>query len=199
MVENYIQIIEATSGYLPIAINKGELIYFTDVAKAHSYFEALLGEGDDSNLVIKVDNKIITQLSQTESLFNKRKIAYVSDELALLSSESIQANINLYLKSIEYKGSAIVQSLFSEFNIDASKRIQDLNDLEVYVVRLAIGLAKDPELLILNNPYAQIAQENYHKLMSFLYDLLLERDLTCLCCLSAKYLSDKYPGRVIDQ
>ncbi len=198
MVENYIQIIEGTSGYMPISINKGELIYFTDVAKAHSYFEALLGEGDDNNLVIKVDNKIIKQLNQNEALFNKRKIAYVSDELALLTSESIQTNVDLYLKSIDHKGSPVVKTLFSEFNISTSKIIQNLTDLEVYVVRLAIGLAKDPELLILNNPYAQIAPENYHKLMSFLYDMLLERDLTCLCCLSAKYLSDKYPGRIIE-
>jgi len=181
-----------------IGISKGELVYLENSEKARQYLGRLLGTSAHKQLRISVENKDLEQYSSANWVTLRRRIAYINQDLRLLTEATVQENIDFYLSSINANASSNLSWLMKEFKLNSSVAVSKLSDMERYKLRLIIGLAKEPDILILDNPYAQLEVQAYESVMNKVYQLLMEKGITCISILSNSDLISSFPGRQLD-
>lgn len=195
---NSVQIRFQSDGKSSFEIYKGELLYLQHTKDTKSYIDSLIGIAQKDELIVTLQDTTISSLDRSSLANHRKSIAFVSDDLTLVDSETVEESISSYLASINsISDKSQIDFLLSKFGISRSTRNSSLSDLDQFLVKVVIGLAKKPAIIILENPLTQISDSEYSKVMDSIYDLILEQSITCIVTLSNLALVDYYPGRIV--
>ncbi len=169
-----------------IEFGKGEIVYFSNQKLGAHIFNKIL------------QGQLILAGNSAVSLSNIRKnIAYISDNNYLWEKQSAKQNVELYLKSIRLSTNSH-QEYISQLNIDWNQNVEDLDTLQRHLLQIAIGLSKDPEIILYENSTVIQSESVYNHIMSTIYDLVKNKGITFLSNLSSTHLNENYPGRTIE-
>lgn len=182
-------------------IAKGEIIYLKYNDKSIDLFKALL----NPNLKIKANGqtfgKDLAKLSKEEVYQQRQKIGFVDNKGFLLEDETIEKNLEFYIDALTIdKLSAITR--FNSFRktlyIKRGSRINELSQVQLFCFRICLCLAKQPDILLVENPLTQLDPESYIAQMDTLYDLIRRKGLTYIASLSDQSIIETYPGRYVE-
>ncbi|HHY42052.1 MAG TPA: ABC transporter ATP-binding protein [Thermoanaerobacterales bacterium] len=85
-------------------------------------------------------------------LYIKNKVGYVSEQPVFYENQAVAWNVNFAKKFYDEWDDALFEDLLTRFNIDSSKKINQLSKGMRMKTALAIALSHHPELLILDEP-----------------------------------------------
>ena len=85
-------------------------------------------------------------------LYIKNKVGYVSEQPVFYENQTVAWNVNFAKKFYDEWDDALFEDLLTRFNIDSSKKINQLSKGMKMKTALAIALSHRPELLILDEP-----------------------------------------------
>jgi len=85
-------------------------------------------------------------------LYIKNKVGYVSEQPVFYENQTVAWNVNFAKKFYDEWDDALFEDLLTRFNIDSSKKINQLSKGMKMKTALAIALSHHPELLILDEP-----------------------------------------------
>jgi len=108
---------------------------------------------------------------------------YLSQDFDLMPFTSVAENINKYLSRLEPVASkARTEELMEvvEMTAYANVKVKTLSGGQKQRVALAQTLAKQPELLLLDEPFSHIDNFRKNKLRRRLFSYLKEQNITCL-------------------
>lgn len=110
-------------------------------------------------------------------------IKYLSQDFDLMPFTSVAENINKYLSRLEPKTSKIrTEELMEVVEMTAygNVKVKTLSGGQKQRVALAQTLAKEPELLLLDEPFSHIDNFRKNKLRRRLFTYLKQQNITCL-------------------
>ncbi len=195
MAQETVISIPSTSSSSAIEICKGELVYTNDGNSFKKLVHKILGKEANNSEVLgqKLDNLNTKNLAQL-----RRQIAYISDDLYLSEVVSVQTNIDIYAKSIGLASPpTFINAWMQNTKLRQEDIVEELNTIQKHQLRIIIGLAKNPKLVILANPISQIDNSVYLKSMEGFYSMMMEKGLTLITSYSNAQLMSQFPGRVI--
>lgn len=108
---------------------------------------------------------------------------YLSQNFDLMPFTSVRENIQKYLSRLQpIKSRARTDELLEvvEMTAYASVKVKTLSGGQMQRVALAQTLAKEPELLLLDEPFSHIDNFRKNKLRRRLFDYLKKQDITCI-------------------
>ena len=175
---------------------KAELIYFLNNNTSQAFFHSIcsLDFSNCKQALILGANVLTKEKSNTH--LNKR-IALHSDQMFLHQYLNAEENLRYYVNSIRDLDYIDQSTNFGNFNIDKKKLVKDLNAFEVFFLRLIICLAKNPELLIVVDPYVQVEEKKYTDFMEVIQRQIFQKKMTCFISLANQSLIDQFPGRYL--
>ncbi len=169
-----------------LEFGKGEIVYFSNIPLGTHVFNRLLSGKIDMSSSTKVDLSSI-----------RKNIAHINDSNHLWSSLSAKENLEIYLESIGMKF-ASNQEYVNRLGVEWTKSVENLEVIQRHLLQTAIGLSKDPEIILYESTSIHTSVPTYNKIMSVLYDLVKDKGLTLLSNMSSADLIERYPGRIID-
>lgn len=110
-------------------------------------------------------------------------IKYLSQDFDLMPFTSVAENINKYLSRLEPETSkARTKELMEVVDMTdyANAKVKTLSGGQKQRVALAQALAKEPELLLLDEPFSHIDNFRKNKLRRQLFTYLKQQNITCL-------------------
>ena len=169
-----------------LEFGKGEIVYFSNIPLGTHVFERLISGQIDMSSSTKVDLISI-----------RKNIGHINDDNYLWSSLSAKENLELYLESIGMR-SASNQEFVNRLGIEWTKKVDNLEVTQRHLLQIAIGLSKDPEIILYDSTSVHTSLPIYNKIMSVLYNLVKDKGLTLLSNISSSDLIERYPGRIIE-
>ena len=137
-----------------------------------------------------LDTNLLNQDKRTEHL---RQIGLVTDALVLLEDKTVNEMVKIYQSSVGKK--LAVGDIARTFGISPTKRIDTFNKFDRILIKILIALAKDPALLIIDNPINQLDLEQYRSMMMKLQAISSSTGIGVVLTLSNLDLIDHFPGR----
>lgn len=188
---------------LPIdfKVSKGEIIYLKHGAKSQSLFDFILkaNNGNSEGQIFDFDfNKVISSDDLSEI---RKQIGYVDPKLFLRQEETIETNARYYLEALEININAAFtrfESYRNDLNVSRGAKVKDLNAIELYCFKIAVILAKNPKIIIVENPFSQLNLASYQEHMEKIYNLIRSKGMTYIAAISDKLIMQTYPGRYIE-
>jgi len=173
-----------TVGPIHITINKGDhvaVIGESGCGKT-TLLKVIYGLMDIDNGSIFWDDRKIT--GPEENLIpGMPYIKYLSQDFDLMPFTSVAENINKYLSRLEPEVSkARTKELMKVVDMTnyANAKVKTLSGGQKQRVALAQALAKEPELLLLDEPFSHIDNFRKNKLRRQLFTYLKQKNITCL-------------------
>ncbi len=198
MGEEYIVEIAATPSTKQLQIKRGELVYLSHDIETTSSLKSMLGLESDSSFNTEVFGEYIQHATESEKAKHRKSIAFIDGSMRFLESATIQENIKFYLDSIQIKSDkSVVENLLSANGMSYDQTTSELSDYQNFVLSIVVGLAKQPEIVVLINPLSQVSEESFAQMMDSFYKLILDQGMTCIITLSNLKLAELYPGRVV--
>ena len=171
-------------GPIQLQINKGThaaIIGESGCGKT-TLLQMIYGLYDIDQGAITFDNKKIT--GPEENLIPGMPfIKYLSQDFDLMPYTSVSENINKYLSRLEPEASkARTEELLEvvEMTAFATAHVKTLSGGQKQRVALAQTLAKEPELLLLDEPFSHIDNFRKNKLRRRLFTYLKKKNITCI-------------------
>ena len=185
-----ITITEDTVIQEPIQLTKGELIYVKPGAWSVHLFKKI-SSGD-----LNFGNASDSGNTVTDLLDIRKSIAHISPDIYLWSEMTASENVEMYTASIGMNyPSSKVSSLCNKLGLDENLRVEDMTAMQQHLLRLIIGLAKEPDLILYANPLSQIDTSTYKNVMNVLYDEVINKGITLISCIGHKDICALFPGR----
>ena len=132
-------------------------------------------------------------LSENKDAKLKRHVGLVSERLLLIEEKSISENLKFYKSSI---GSKVdMTPILKELGLLNSKKVSEYNDHKKILIKIAVLLAKNPDLLIIDNPQNQLDIGEYKNMMSSLQNIASSTGVGVLVILSNMDIVNLFPGR----
>ena len=168
-----------------IQFGKGEVVYFSN-QKLGTHIISKILEGQ-----LNFSNE--SEVSRSNI---RRNVAYISDKNYLWTRESAKQNVDLYLESIGLSTGNNRESI-EKLNINWQHKVSELDPVQRHLLQIAIGLSKDPEIILYEDSAQLHSIPVYKRIMSVMYDLVKDKGLTLLSNVTSSNLRELYPGRII--
>ncbi len=183
---------------LSFDINIGELIYMDSSNRVClSVIEAILGVNVKNADALTIMGEEILRSPETKSVI-RSQIGYVRDTSKLRDDSTVIENVDFFLKTLGKEiDTAYVNNLLQELNLDGSKQVATLNQMEKYNLRIAIALSKKPDIVILYNPISYMQDGLFEKQMELFYNFLSAGNKTIIIATGKKDIAAQFPGRFI--
>jgi len=68
--------------------------------------------------------------------------------------------------------------------------------MKKYLLRIIISLAKQPALIIVENPYSQLDESIYQSTMDIFYKMITNKGITFISSYSNEHILSRFPGRI---
>lgn len=90
-------------------------------------------------------------------------------------------------------------NILKKFKIDTNTKVSQLSVDQKHIVNIAIGLSKDPDLILYDDPISQFDTTFYSSIMNAFYDIIVSKDkgITLLSTVTNPELQSRFPGRLI--
>ena len=183
-------------------VGKGEIVYLKDNSRSKDLFHLLLkadsvksaeGQLFDYDLNIKMDSDKLSTIRQ--------KIGYIDPSGYLDVDKTIEDNARFYINAIEIDARAAFtrfESYRKDLDITRGAKIKDLTPVEKICFKIALALAKNPIVLLMENPFNQLDPASYKIPMEKIYNLIRTKGITYIASISDKSIMQTYPGRYIE-
>ena len=94
----------------------------------------------------------------------RKNIGHINDDNYLWSNLSAKENLELYLESIGMR-SASNQEFVNRLGIEWTKKVDNLEVTQRHLLQIAIGLSKDPEIILYDSTSVHTSLPTYNKIM----------------------------------
>ena len=176
----------------PIHIGKGEILYFQSRIVGKHIFGRLIA-GD-----IKQNGSRKNIRESTSIIDVRRSVAHISDEIYLWNDLSVHENLMNYMASIERSGyDNSASDILKNFRVDLNQKVSSLSVEQKHILNIAIGLGKDPDLILYDDPMSQFDINFYCAIMDRFYTQVVKKGVTLLSTVLIPELQSKFPGRII--
>jgi len=173
-----------------ISIARGELSYLSPGKETEEIITSLLGSSRKLSVKATLDGK---------SSDNRLRIGYLTDAMQLNEDCTVNENVEMYLGTVGKRRLTVNSDyILTKYNLTSSKKMDELTAEEKFILKIALVLSKEPEVLIVDNPRVQAAEQAYLSIMDTLYQQIIDKGLTCLMVLDNTSLIDHFPGRIIN-
>lgn len=182
-------------------VSKGEIVYLKHGTKSQSLFDLILkmNSKNSEGQIFEFDfNKVLSSDDQSAV---RKQIGYVDPNLFLRQEETIEANARYYIEAIDIATQPAFtrfESYRKDLNVSRGAKIKDLNPIELYCFKIAVVLAKNPRILLVENPFSQLNPNSYQDQMEQIYNLIRNKGITYIAAISDKQIMQTYPGRYIE-
>ena len=182
-------------------VSKGEIVYLKHGAKSQSLFDLMMkmNSKNSEGQIFDFDfNKVI---SSDDLSAIRKQVGYVDPHLFLRLEDTIEANARLYLESIDITTETALtrfESYRKDLQVSRGAKVNDLNPVELYCFKIALVLAKNPKILLVENPLSQLNPISYQDQMEKIYNLIRNKGITYIAAISDKQIMQTYPGRYIE-
>lgn len=181
-------------------IAKGEIVYLKYSSKSTDLFKTLLNPTKEANAHGTLFGKNLSQLTKADLHIQRQKIGFVDNTGYLLEDATIEKNLEFYINALELDLNAAAtrfDSYRKTLYLKRGSKTKDLSPVQLFCFRICLCLAKQPELLLVENPLTQLDPESYIAQMDTLYDLIRQKGLTYIASVSDESIISTYPGRYI--
>lgn len=164
---------------LDFDIARGEVtsIIGPDYSGKGNWLRTICGLEDPLSGSVQIKGIDTMNLSEHDWTMTRRKVAYLHDDIALLSAANGLANV-LVPAFYHQLDKQIEKRLLAESALELLEEIDpdiNLDDLPAYIskdhqfkIAVARALLLEPEVLALNNPFAHFNPDSKHKFQGFL-------------------------------
>jgi len=183
-------------------VSKGEIIYLKHGTKSKDLFDLLLRSDRAKNSEGQIfDHDLNISLTSDKLSDIRQKIGYIDSKAYLNVDQSIEENARFYLDAIDIDKTAAFtrfESYRKDLNISRGAKIKELNPIDTYCFKIALALAKNPKILLVENPFSQLDPKSYLAQMEKIYNLIRTKGITYLASISDTSVMQTYPGRYIE-
>ena len=195
-MEFIVDINSVESKAVQFQVSPGEIVYCISNKTSKALLKGLIG--DDRTVNGKVLGRDVS--THRKNLRDLRKeVGYVDEDMYLSREHSIRQNFELYLAGSKDKSKLITKldSHLQYFGLDKDNIVAKLSPREVFYTKLCFCLAKNPKLVVIPKAFTFTSQSVFRTLMSHIYDLIMDGDITYIANVSDPSLTENFPGRVV--